>query len=195
MDEKGIIKFACNWTKSKPLHDEQIKELNKWRNILYQLRLVGADSNNVGYGNLSIRFDNKTFIITGTATGKIKTLQSKHYTLVTNYNFEDNSLKCTGPVQASSESLTHAAIYEVCNQIKAVIHFHSKELWKKYINKFPTTAPEIEYGTIQMVNEIYRLSGKKGFFKEGIVVMAGHESGIITFGKDIDEAGNYVLKL
>ncbi len=50
-------------------------EFNAYRRKLLQLRLIGVDSNGVGFGNLSIR-DGATnnFYITGSATGGIPEL-------------------------------------------------------------------------------------------------------------------------
>ncbi len=193
-DEKGYIKFHCNWIKSEPVAEEIINDLNHWREKLFNLGLIGAYQNGIGYGNLSIRIDNDSFLITGTATGHLTNLTTNHFTKVTSYSFEKNSLNCTGPIKASSESLTHAAIYESENNINAVIHVHSKVLWNRLRNSVPATAPNIEYGTSQMAEEIKRLFKQTNVFEEKILVMTGHEDGIITFGKTIEEAGNIILK-
>ena len=34
-----------------------------------------------------------------------------HYVKVSSFNIDDNAVQCSGPLKASSESLTHAAIY------------------------------------------------------------------------------------
>jgi len=51
------------------------------------------------------------FVITGSATGEIPELEPGHYVKVNSFNIEDNAVQCVGPLKASSESLTHAAIY------------------------------------------------------------------------------------
>ena len=39
---EGYIKFQCNWIWSDPIPQNEISELNRWRNRLYELRLIGV---------------------------------------------------------------------------------------------------------------------------------------------------------
>src|SRR5438093_11120110 len=114
---EGVIKFNCQWIKEEPLEIKWLEELNVWRDKLYNLGLIGVNKEGIGYGNISIRFRQHTFIITGSATGKFKKLTPEHYTRVTHYNFDENSLTTIGPIKASSESLTHAMLYECVTEI------------------------------------------------------------------------------
>ncbi|MEO6845153.1 MAG: class II aldolase/adducin family protein, partial [Ginsengibacter sp.] len=93
----------------------------------------------------------------------------------------------------SSESLTHAMIYKNQPAINAVFHVHHFALWKKLLNKVPTTHIDVAYGTPAMANEIVRLFKETDLASEKIFVMAGHEEGIVSFGKDVNEAGNILL--
>ena len=140
-----------------------------------------------------MRCDKKTFLISGTATGGLSTLNESHYSLVTNYNLSTNTVTCEGPLKASSESLTHALIYECAETINAVIHIHNLNLWNKLIYEVPTSNEKIAYGTPEMANEIKRLFDETTLIKEKIIVMGGHQEGIISFGKDLEEAGNILL--
>ncbi len=191
MDE-GYIKFKCNWIKSKPISLNKLLEINKWRAKLYNLKLVGAYNNGIGFGNISIRFKDNTFIISGSTTGNLKKLNENHYTLVNNYDLEKNNLTCKGPIKASSESLSHAVIYEY-SDINAVIHIHNINMWEKLIDKVPTTNKDVSYGTPEMANEVKRLFKESNVSLERIIVMGGHKEGIISFGKTLDEAGNIIL--
>ena len=132
MDE-GYIKFNCKWIKDKPiLTANKLFEINKWRDKLYKLGLIGAYDNGIGFGNISIRFKKNTFIITGSATGNLHVMNENHYVLVNKYNLAKNSLTCKGPIKASSESLSHAIIYECSSDTNAVIHIHNIHIWKKF---------------------------------------------------------------
>jgi len=193
MDE-GYIKFHCNWIKAEPLSINQLLQINKWRDTLYNLGYIGAYNNGIGFGNISIRCTNRTFIITGSATGGFKTLNENHYVLVDDYNHQQNSITCTGPIKASSESLSHAVIYECSHETNAVIHLHNLDMWEKLIHKVPTTREDIPYGTPEMANEIKRLFEITNVGTEKIIAMAGHQEGIIVFGKTLDEAGEILLK-
>jgi len=194
MTETGYIKFDCNWIKEKPLDINLIKNLNICRNKLYKLGFIGVYENGIGFGNISERYIENQFIITGSATGKFKNITNNHYTNVIDYNLEKNSLTAAGPIIASSESLTHAVIYEQDKNINAVIHIHNLELWKNMLNKVPTTNKNVEYGTPDMAKEILRLFNETNLFEKKIVVMAGHEEGIVSFGKSLEEAADILLE-
>ena len=98
-----------------------------------------------------------------------------------------------GPVKASSESLTHALLYETDKDINAVFHVHHRGIWKELMNVAPTTKKNIEYGTVSMAVEMRRLFKETDVAQQKIFVMAGHEEGIVTFGKTMDEAGEKIL--
>ena len=193
MNEEGVIKFNCQWTKSPPLDAAWIKDLNAWRDKLYRLGLIGLNEDGIGYGNISIRFRKNQFIISGSGTGKFKKLAEQHYALVTDYDVKNNAISSTGSIIASSESLTHAMIYEQASDVHAVIHVHHFKTWEKLLNSLPATAENIEYGTPEMANEITRLFSEQNLSQHKIFAMAGHSGGIVSFGKDLGQAAEVLL--
>ncbi len=201
MDE-GVIKYHCDWIKgeSVPLaepsgsYNERLTDLMKKRDLMRSLGLIGVYENGIGFGNVSQRINNSNqFIISGTQTAHLPTLKPEHYTVVTDFNIEENSLTCCGPVKASSESLTHAAIYYYRPEIMGIIHIHNYHFWQELMFKVPTSNPDVPYGTPQMAKEMFRLFDEENLGVEKILVMAGHEDGIICFGKDLDEATNILF--
>jgi L-ribulose-5-phosphate 4-epimerase len=191
---EGYIKFVAEWEKSPPMPMKFFKRLNAWRKKLYDLKLIGVYPDGIGFGNISERFDPQgSFLITGSATGKFPELTPAHYCRVTKVFTEENRLLCNGPVIASSESMSHAAIYRECPEITGVIHIHHKQLWQQLMDVVPTTEKSAEYGTPEMARAISRLLQDTNLRAEGIFVMAGHEEGIFSFGKTLDEAGEVLL--
>ena len=91
------------------------------------------------------------------------------------------------PNLASSEAMTHGAIYALGDAIGSVVHAHSRELWEACLGKIPTTDPDVAYGTPAMAMELDRLYRMGGFKEAGIAVLAGHEDGLISFGTTIEE--------
>jgi ribulose-5-phosphate 4-epimerase/fuculose-1-phosphate aldolase len=61
-------------------------------------------------------------------------------------------------------------------------------LWKALLGRAPTTSNAVEYGTPEMAQEIMRLFEATDVQNQKILVMAGHEAGIVTFGKNLEEA-------
>lgn len=192
MDE-GYIKFHCNWKKTDPLSPKKLDPINSWRKRLFEHKLIGVYRDGIGYGNISIRNGPGKFIISGSATGSLAELDENHYVEVIDYDVEQNSVTCSGPIIASSESMTHALIYERSPETQAVIHVHNMKIWKNYLHKVPTTRPNVPYGTPEMAYEIERLFEETDVKTSKILVMAGHEEGIITFGGSLDEAGKILF--
>jgi ribulose-5-phosphate 4-epimerase/fuculose-1-phosphate aldolase len=166
-----------------------LAELNVYRRKLLGLRLIGVDPNGIGFGNLSVR-DGATdnFYITGSATGGMHELTVANCAKVVACDFVRNRVRYEGSALPSSESLTHAAIYESDATAGAVIHCHDSKLWAAALNEAPTTSKAAEYGTPEMANEIVKLFTRTDVQSRKIIVMAGHEGGIVTFGKDLEEA-------
>jgi ribulose-5-phosphate 4-epimerase/fuculose-1-phosphate aldolase len=195
MSSDGFIKFNCTRVEGNiNIPEETFEILSKWRQIMYEYGLIGAYSNGIGYGNISVRANNG-FYISGTATGRISILEKKHYALVNSYSFAENSLMCTGKINASAESLSHAAIYESLPNVGAVIHVHHRGMWDKYLHsKLTATSPDILYGTPEMAGEIKQIVLTINSEKDSVLIMGGHEEGIIVWGESLDEAGEEIMK-
>jgi L-ribulose-5-phosphate 4-epimerase len=110
------------------------------------------------------------------------------------YDFERNWLRYEGSVVPSSESLTHAAIYHADPTACAVIHFHDARIWATLLDRVPTSSRGISYGTPEMAYEIMRLFTVTDVRSRKIFVMAGHEGGILAFGKNLEEAFEVVMR-
>lgn len=190
MNSEGCIKYQCHWQQTEAIAERDVRKLNYWRDQLYKFNLIGECDQGIGFGNLSIRILNTDqFIISGTQTGKIKQLTAQHYTKVIDYNWQQNYVTCQGLIKASSETLTHAAIYHALPEVNAVIHVHQPTLWTELLNQMPTTDLSCAYGTPEMASEIMRLCQESVTQQQKIIAMSGHESGILTFGKDLNQAG------
>lgn len=194
--EEGYIKFICQHVKTGPVIPEALFiQLNRWRDQLYSLDMLGVTEEGIGFGNLSARKgDTSQFYISGSATGKYRHAESKHFALVTAYDFKKNTLTCRGPVQASSESLSHAAIYEADAHVHSVIHVHHRKLWEYGMSRSPTTDPASSFGTPEIAEDISRLLQQGQVREGGILVMGGHPEGILFFGHSPDDAGRQVLE-
>jgi L-ribulose-5-phosphate 4-epimerase len=183
------VKFTCECATAEITSFGRLAELNAYRAKLLDLGLIGVDSNGVGFGNLSVRDDaTDNFYITGSATGGMPELTLAECAKVVAYDFDKNWVRYEGLATPSSESLTHAAIYESDAKAEAVIHCHDLALWEALLNQGPTTSKAAEYGTPELAYEIMRLFKHTDVQSRKILVMAGHEGGIITFGNNLEEA-------
>ena len=203
--DEGVIKFDCRFHKSPALSLQQTKRLIEYRQKLFGLNLIGVYPDGIGFGNISERCQPRDrFIISSSQTGHLDIVEAEHFSLVTKYSIEENWLECTGAHAASSESLTHAMIYRQFPQINAVIHVHHHAAWLRLQGLVHTTAADVPYGTPAMAAEVARLSadvaaevarlsadvaaGGSPLIAQKILVMAGHEDGIISFGVDLEAA-------
>jgi L-ribulose-5-phosphate 4-epimerase len=185
VNEDGYIKFKCILIDGEPPEWKEIAEMNECRNTLYRMGLIGVNENGIGFGNISIKNKNGQIIISGSRTGGMEKLNAEDYCTISDYSFEKNKVICSGKIEASSETLTHAALYECSDKVFCVIHIHSLLLWKKLLNKLPTTSPDAEYGTPEMAYEIKKLYKKRRTQQKKVIVMGGHEEGIICFGNSV----------
>ena len=141
---EGYIKFECERIDEISITDDMIFELNETRTKLYDQGLIGI-TDGIGFGNISIR-NGSAFIISGTQTGGIRELTVNDYVEVIESDLINNKIICKGRINASSESLTHAVVYECSREINSVIHVHNEKLWNSILNRVPTTDPENEFG-------------------------------------------------
>ncbi|MEZ4825465.1 MAG: class II aldolase/adducin family protein [Bacteroidia bacterium] len=194
--QEGYIKYQCVWTPAPAPDTQWIQAVNDWRTLFFQKNLIGYNETlEAGFGNISCRHPQNPgmFIISATQTGHIPILSPHHYTTVTQYNLEKNTLACSGPLKASSESLTHAATYLLSPEINCVIHIHHPQMWSHYLNHLPTTSPEATYGTPEMAFEVQRLWRETLLPEKRTFVMGGHVEGLVSFGKNPAEAAEILL--
>ena len=183
----GVIKYDFDFIESSPLQKDLWQEIEEVRERLFALELIG-EKKNIGYGNISKRLSQNSFVITGTQTGALQSLDAQHYSLIENYDDEKFSLISSGAIKPSSEALTHGTIYNLSPEIKAVIHIHSKALWDFMLISNYKKSENVPYGSIKMIKEVKRIYQDIDPLNNPKFVMSGHEEGIITFGKDLKEA-------
>ncbi len=196
--QDGVIKFNLDFQQRVlELPVARIAGLLSWREILFRLQLVGMNESRYqgfGFGNVSQRLEDGSFLISGTQTGGIHVTALKHYARVREWNLKSNQVFAEGEVKPSSESLTHAAIYELDSEVRFVFHAHSPSIWSRAAElNIAMSDEDIAYGTIEMANEVKRLQGE-GRLANRALAMGGHEDGVITFGYTAEEAGGRLVQ-
>ncbi|KAJ3343029.1 hypothetical protein HDU93_000199 [Gonapodya sp. JEL0774] len=227
----GVIKFHLHWERTDMLASisrftvgnvyqdqdqivQHLSDLNDAREKLYSAGLIGSYPDGIGFGNVSMmlaappatdptdRPSFLPFLITGTQTGGLRRLDPfMHYTVVSAANTSRNELLCVGPAKASSESMTHAAVYEAGGKdVLCVMHLHSPHIWRRMVGDgsrtdVPCTRADVAYGTPAMSQEVRRLFETKEFVETGFFAMAGHEDGIVVFGRSLSQSWNRVREL
>lgn len=196
-NQEGYIKFRCDWIEEDfDFPCKVFDQLNSSRRRLRELGLIGIYPDGIGFGNISVRNkDGVSFYITGSATGQLPELDSRHYALVTAYRFQDNFLSCKGHTKASAESLTHAAVYESVPNCGAVVHIHCRWLWYRLLHQFPTTPLQVEYGTPEMALSVGSLAKEADSHSDKIIIMGGHPEGIIAFGRTLEEVNSLIINI
>jgi hypothetical protein len=206
---EGVTRFALEHETralESRLYGETLAVLAAWREVLARLDLVGRDPGRyegLGYGNVSARVGpfgdlsrgRRRFLVSGTQTGGLPTLTLDHVCIVERYDLGRGEVWSTGPVPPSSESLTHAALYDIAPAARVVLHAHAPEIWRSArALAIPVTREGIANGTTDMGLEVQRLFRESTLSGTGILAMAGHEDGVIAFGTSADEAGTILVK-
>lgn len=207
MLDEGVVKFDLRH-ESRPLEPRRVGEiacgLIAWREIMALTGLVGQDPGRyggAGYGNVSARIGRRSagrgarsFLVTGTQTSGKRCIGLGDFAMVERYDYSANRVWSHGPVEPSSESMTHGAIYDLGPHIRCVLHAHSPVLWRNAEHlRLPTTAAGVAYGTPDMAHEVQRLYRGTVLPERPILAMGGHEDGIVVFGRTVEEAGGVLL--
>lgn len=196
-EQEGVIKYQLDWEEAPAIEPFDFDALTRWHGRFKQAGLLGQDPeryDGYGFGNISERLNQLSFLISGTQTGHLDTLGPDDYAVVVRAIIEENRAIAVGPVKPSSEALTHAAVYALDPDIRFVFHVHSPDIWQSRILRgLPQTGADIPYGTPDMASEVKRLFDAGAFEDKSILAMAGHEDGIIGFGPTADEAGQVIM--
>jgi hypothetical protein len=160
------------------------------RDELFALGLIGILPEGIGYGNISLRGPGNSFLISASATGGIIPIHKQHFSWVRRFDIDENRLYCSGPRPASSESLSHGAIYRASSSVQCVIHAHDPVLFERMPAWGAAVTPRAAaFGTPEMARAIQFLARGQ---KEIALVMGGHADGILFAAPDIVRAGQLV---
>ena len=189
------LPFELEW-EAVPLPElPLLQELCLWRDVLFRNGLIGLTADGIGYGNLSVRSGpGAQFFITGTGTGGLPHMSAEHCSEVLEVELHRPRIRCRGLVRPSSESLSHAALYLCSPAIGAVAHVHDAALWHRLRGKLPT-ATALGYGTPELAADIQRLVREHRLIPSGVIVMGGHQDGLLSFGQTLCEAVTLLLRL
>ena len=199
-NREGVIKFQLDFAEGPAPAAELLVELNEWRAVFREHGLLGQDPQRYegyGFGNLSRRLpgqDGDVFLISGTQTGHLQALRPKDYATVLECDPVTNHLKAIGQIKPSSEALSHGALYQCDPDILWVMHLHSPDIFSQRIRlSLPCTHPDVEYGTPEMATEILKLAQCGNRNGPGLLVMTGHQDGILAYGCSAQTTGKRVI--
>lgn len=197
---EGVIKFQLDFQEGPSPAEDLLRELNAWRSIFRQLGLIGQDPeryDGYGFGNLSRRLpgqDGAAFLISGTQTGHLPSLGADHYATVHQCNPAINQLKSSGQTQPSSEALSHGVLYQCNPNIHWVMHLHCPEIFDNGMSlRLPYTSPAADYGTPEMAAEIQRLASDYSHSNPHLLIMSGHQDGILAYGSSAAETASLAI--
>lgn len=208
MIDEGVIKFHAahrRETLDPRRYGELACRLIAWREILAKTGLVGKDPELYGgfdYGNVSARVGppglprrRRAFLVSGTGTSGKRCVTLADFCVVERYDERLNRVESRGTTLPSSESMTHGAIYDLGPHIRFVFHTHSAVIWRRArALRLPATEPDVPYGTPEMARAVTRLYRSTALAETQIFAMAGHEDGIVAFGRSAEEVGGVMLR-
>jgi len=199
----------------------KLNALDELRTELYDAHFIGLYETGIGYGNISLRSDISTenssdntntsddtntsdntntsddtlsnnFIISATSTGGARELGLNGYCLVSKLDIDANTVWSTGPLPASSETMTHAAIYQSSQAINCVVHIHNRDFYDALLKQENSlkTPKYVPYGTVEMACAIMDITKK--YPLEACIVMAGHDEGVLFYGISINHVRSQI---
>ena len=209
-EQEGVIKYQLQFQKqvlsenffkrysSSKTSTELLGELNSARRVLKNKGLMGQDPSRYGgdgFGNISTRVHDLTFLVSGSQTGHLDVLSIQDLALVDHFDIYLNRLTAYGLTQPSSESMTHGVCYQADASLKVVIHVHSPDIWQvSDALNLPFTEQSIPYGTPQMAQAVTELL--KVHYHAGQVTlfaMKGHQDGIVVVGGSMESCTSSLL--
>lgn len=204
-EQEGVIKFHLQHALVSPeaMTAPEVSawaSLLGWRSVIFDLGLIGQAPTRyggLGYGNVSIRLvdvQGPRFLVSASQTSGLARPSLEHFCEVFAWDLSRHEVKSRGLLKPSSESTTHAMIYDWMPDVGCVLHVHSPEIWQKaQALGLVCTPDDVEYGTAQMA-----LAVRKAFSARnhgwGVFAMLGHEDGVVAFGRDADQAGQILIR-
>ena len=213
-EQEGVIKYHLEFASKPVVHQhlvEKLALLNPARTQLKACALIGQDPARYGgdgFGNISLRLDDRQFMISGSQTGHLQGLSAADIALVDDFDCRANKLSAYGLSKPSSEAMTHGVAYRTLAGAGAVVHVHSPAIWQQSDRlALPATASDIPYGTPEMAEAVRQLllthgsnlqapkTNSSGIptVKAIVFVMKGHEDGVVAVGANLADCTRSLL--
>jgi len=202
-EQEGVTKYSLDFQRQAVCASHKVlSEMNACRSLMIDNGLLGQDDSRYGgygFGNISSRSteSNTVFLITGSQTGHKHSLSNASLSCITDINIEQNSLRAYGEIVPSSESMTHGVLYQQSDQIQAVVHVHSPDIWRYgEALDLASTSEDIPYGTPEMAYAVQQLSSELMLSKVPLpilFVMKGHEDGVVAAGSSLAQCAHILL--
>jgi len=196
-EQEGVIQFSYALDAGDTaIDDAQFSRLAAWRSVLRDLQLLGEDPlryGGFGYGNLSVRHPDGGFVITASQTSGLATLGRAQLVHITRADLADFRVQATGAMAPSSESLTHAMLYQADPRLNVVFHIHCPLIWRaRDALGIPATAGDVPYGTPAMAQAVRSLLARESH-RPLLFATAGHEDGVFAAGATCRECGTRLV--
>jgi hypothetical protein len=201
-ETEGTIRFAYALESSAgPVVDRRATEsLAGWRAVLKRLGLLGQDParyDGLGFGNLSVRDPERPdeFVITASQTSGADTLEDGDLVRIVRSDQARFWVDAVGRQPPSSETLTHAMIYQADPRVNWVFHGHSPDLWQRLAALgLPATPEHVAYGSTAMAQAVGGLLTRHRP-RPLVFGTLGHRDGVFACGASADDAGILLTRL
>jgi len=199
-DTEGTIHFAYALEPPEgPVAPAGILQaLRGWRAVLRRLELIGQNADRyagLGFGNLSARDPGnpQQFIVTASQTSGAAELEDGDLVRVLHSSVERFWVDALGHQPPSSETLTHAMIYQADPDIGWVFHGHSPDIWQRADELgLPATDADVAYGSPEMVSAVAQLLAEQRD-RPCVFVTLGHRDGVFACGGSADATGGALV--
>ena len=201
-DTEGVIQFGYELESATepPAGAPVLQTLLAWRAVLRRLGLLGQTPGRyggLGYGNLSARDPERPgeFVITASQTGGIRDLDASGLCRILNYDLAGFRVSAAGTRPPSSESLSHAMIYQADPGVWWVFHVHSPEIWRRVAAlAIPAIGADVAYGSPAMASAVAVVLATNSERPLTFVTL-GHEDGVFACGRTAGETGTLLVDL
>lgn len=183
MASDGVIQFQLHHRAAPAPDAAATGLLSTLRDALHARGWIGRDParyGGLGYGNVSRRLQANAFLVSATQTGHLGALAAADWVTVSAASPATNELWSEGASKPSSESLTHAAIYQACHAA-FVCHIHHPALWIAVCAgaiALPKTPASATYGTPAMAAALSHITATTNL--PFVAAMSGHEDGLMA---------------
>lgn len=185
---EAVIQFQCNLRPpgDEAAHAAAARTLGTLLEQARALGIVGRDPgrnpryDGLAFGNVSTGTGAEAgFWVSATQTADLAVLEPDMAVRVEAWSIDANRVDARGRRMPSSETLSHAAIFEARgSRPTTVVHGHAPRLWALAdALELPVTDPAAANGTIAIARAVRALA----IDEAGLIVMGGHRDGVLAY--------------
>jgi hypothetical protein len=187
---------SIDFVKTEEVAIKECLRVEKTRERLYSLGLIGAYDSGISFGNVSIRYKKKnSYVTTATQTGEFPKLNAKYFSLIKKIDIDKLNITAIGSSKPNLESIIDGVLYRLDENINAVIHIKNEKIVNFLLDTSCLNMGYCSCKANEIIEDILKVYKSIDPMLNNVFIIKGEFDGAVVFGKSLKHAEKTLYRI